>query len=163
MVTPAHASGAASKGSTVPGTRPTKAASAGAYSAKQPLTMKPVYLARGHSVSRAETHSSHAPHAHPSQGTATRSPSLEVLHARAQLFDDPDLLVPRDERQRGLDRPVPVRGVDVGVAEPRRFELHEHLATPRVGGRYVFELSGRLKSLMTATFTVASVRRQPTG
>jgi hypothetical protein len=37
--------------------------------------------------------------------------------AGPERLDDPDALVARDQRQVGLDRPVAVRGVDVGVAE----------------------------------------------
>jgi hypothetical protein len=39
----------------------------------------------------------------------------------------------RDQRQGGLDPPVAVRGVDVGVAEAARLDPDEHLAVARLG------------------------------
>src|ERR1039458_2496045 len=52
----------------------------------------------------------------------------DLAHAGRDLRDDADALVTGDERRRGLDRPVAVRGVDVGVAEATRLDLHAHLS-----------------------------------
>jgi cytochrome bd ubiquinol oxidase subunit I len=41
---------------------------------------------------------------------------LGIFLAGSERLDDPDALVAWDQRQRRLDRPVAVRGVDVGVA-----------------------------------------------
>src|ERR1700733_1550512 len=49
-----------------------------------------------------------------------------VLASR-KLGDDADPLVAGDERRRGLDRPIAVRSVDVGVAQAARLDLHAHL------------------------------------
>src|ERR1700729_2957452 len=55
--------------------------------------------------------------------------------------DEPDALVAGDERRRGLDRPVAVRGVDVGVAQTARLDLHAHL--PRQEFRHRDPLDGK--------------------
>jgi hypothetical protein len=49
-----------------------------------------------------------------------------------ERLDDPHALVARDQRQRGLDRPVAVRGMDVGVAEAAGLDPDEHLAVARL-------------------------------
>jgi hypothetical protein len=53
--------------------------------------------------------------------------------AGSERLDDPHALVARDQRQGGLDRPVAVRGVDVGVAEAAGLDPDEHLAIARLG------------------------------
>ena len=42
----------------------------------------------------------------------------------------------------GFDRPVAVCRVDVGVAQPRRFDSDEHLAVPRTGDLHVLNAKG---------------------
>jgi hypothetical protein len=51
-----------------------------------------------------------------------------VARAWTDRLDDPDAFVARDERKVGLDRPVAVGGVDVGVTKTRRFYTDEDLA-----------------------------------
>ena len=51
----------------------------------------------------------------------------DSVFARRELRDDADTLVARYERWRGLDRPVAVRGVDVGMAQAARLDLHAQL------------------------------------
>ena len=53
--------------------------------------------------------------------------------AGAELAHDADALVAGNEGRCGLDRPVAVGGVDVGVAEPRCLHLHPDL--PRLEWR----------------------------
>ena len=91
------------------------------------MTVYPVYRWLGQRVSHPEAQYSQAPQAHPSQGMATRSPSATVRTPGAEAFDDPDSLVAGDERRMRLDRPVPVGGVDVGVAQPAGLDLDHHL------------------------------------
>src|SRR5512132_1073805 len=57
----------------------------------------------------------------------------DLRDAGGGLDDDADALVPGYERRRRLDRPVAVRGVDVGVAQARRLYPHAHL--PRLQRR----------------------------
>jgi hypothetical protein len=59
---------------------------------------------------------------------------LDLLaRAGAERLDDPHALVAGDQRQRGLDRPVAVRRVNVGVAQATRLDPDEHLAVTRLG------------------------------
>ena len=51
----------------------------------------------------------------------------DLGHARAELDDDADALMARDERRRGLHGPVAMGGVDVGVAESGRLHPDAHL------------------------------------
>src|SRR6478735_860223 len=55
----------------------------------------------------------------------------DVLDAVADTLDDADALVARDERQRGLDRPVAVCGVDVGVAQAGGLDPDQNLTCLR--------------------------------
>jgi hypothetical protein len=57
-------------------------------------------------------------------------------------MDGADALVAGDERRLRLDRPVAVRGVDVGVAQPGSLHLHEHLAGAGLGDGKVLDLQG---------------------
>ena len=54
-------------------------------------------------------------------------------HARAQSNDDADGLVTRDEGQGGLERPIALGGVQVGVTDAAGLGLDQDLA--RAGGR----------------------------
>ena len=56
-------------------------------------------------------------------------------HARAELDDDADALVTGHERRRRLDRPVAVRGVDVGVAQAGGLDLDADLADGEIAPR----------------------------
>ena len=57
----------------------------------------------------------------------------KLAHTRAQLGDDADALVAGDERRRRLDRPVAMRGVDIGVAQATRLDPHSHLPVFQTG------------------------------
>ena len=49
-----------------------------------------------------------------------------------ERLDDPHALVTRNQRQRRLDRPIAVRGVNVRVAEPAGLDSNEDLAVTRL-------------------------------
>ena len=68
-------------------------------------------------------------------------------NARAQLDDLPDALVPGDEGRRGLDRPVAVGGMDIGVAEPGSLDPHADLAGLERPDRHLLDAE-RLAELM---------------
>jgi hypothetical protein len=57
----------------------------------------------------------------------------DLGNAGPDLLEDADALVPWDERQCGLDRPVAASGVDVGVTQAAGLDPHEHLTVPRLG------------------------------
>ena len=61
---------------------------------------------------------------------------LDRRDAGAECGDGADALVARDEGRRGLDRPVAVRGVQVGVAHARGHDLDQDLARARLGHRH---------------------------
>src|SRR3984957_5468583 len=75
-VTPAHASGAASKEDTASGTVTTWLSKATAYSAQAPSTEYPLFSCDSHSVSQPSTQYEQCPQALPSHAMATRSPAL---------------------------------------------------------------------------------------
>ena len=54
-------------------------------------------------------------------------------NADADPFDDADTLMPGGERQGGLDRPVTVGGVDVGVAQAGGLDPDDDLARTGLG------------------------------
>ena len=62
-------------------------------------------------------------------------PDGQVGHALAELLHQADALVAGDERRVRLDRPVSVRGVDVGVAQPRGLHPDADLAGAGLAGR----------------------------
>ena len=66
---------------------------------------------------------------------ATRSPTAIGGTPSPTAVIDPDALVSRHERRRRLDRPVAVRGVDVGVAESGRLDVDDDLARARCRDR----------------------------
>jgi hypothetical protein len=59
--------------------------------------------------------------------------------AGAEALNHTDALVAGDERRRRLDRPLPARGVDDGVTQPRRLDAHEDLLGTRLGDRDIFD------------------------
>jgi len=63
-------------------------------------------------------------------GVAHHVADGEFGDALAEFLDDADSLVAGDERRFGLDRPVTVLGVQVGVAHPRCDQLDERLTRP---------------------------------
>ena len=67
---------------------------------------------------------------------------LVVVHILSQLFDNADALVSRDERRGRLDRPIALRGVDVGVAEPAGLHPDQDLAGCRRGAGTILDLKG---------------------
>ncbi|MGX1480162.1 UNVERIFIED_CONTAM: hypothetical protein RKD50_008970 [Streptomyces canus] len=70
-----------------------------------------------------------APPAGPAQpGHGHPLPDLQVSHALAERLDEADALMAGDEGRGGLDGPVAVRGMDVGVAQPRRLHADADLA-----------------------------------
>ena len=58
---------------------------------------------------------------------------LDVRNAGADGGDMADALMARDEGRLGLDRPIAVRGVQVGVADAARRDLDEDLASLGLG------------------------------
>ena len=66
--------------------------------------------------------------------------TMPCAFARADALDDAHALVPGDERQRRLDRPLAARGVDVGVAETGCLDADEHLLGAGLGYRDVLDL-----------------------
>jgi hypothetical protein len=48
-------------------------------------------------------------------------------HAVTDQLDPADTLVPGNERRDRLDRPVAMRGMDVGVAQARGLQVDDHL------------------------------------
>jgi hypothetical protein len=50
--------------------------------------------------------------------------------------------MPGDEREVRLDRPIPMDGMDVGMAETCRFDLDDDLATSGLGLWHVFNHQG---------------------
>jgi len=52
---------------------------------------------------------------------------LDFGHCRSAFHDTPNSLVAGDERRRGLDRPVAMCGMDVGVAEAGGLDLDADL------------------------------------
>ena len=89
-----------------------------------------------------------------SQGTPTRSPSLMPLTPAPTAATIADAFVAGDEGQGGLDRPVAVGGVQVGVAHARGDHLHQHLAGWDVGDRHFFDPQGLAELWTTAAFIV---------
>ena len=69
------------------------------------------------SVSQPETQWSHGAACVAEPGHRDAVAERDLGHPRAELDDDSDTLVTGDERRRGLDRPVAVSGVDVGMAQ----------------------------------------------
>ena len=62
-----------------------------------------------------------------------------VLTPGADLLDDPDTFVTGNERRGGLDRPVTVGGVDVGVTQARGLDLDQDLAGAGDGLRHLLD------------------------
>src|SRR5262249_36076766 len=56
---------------------------------------------------------------------------LDVCHSRADRGDIADPLVTRDERRLGLDRPIAIERMKVGMANARRGDLHQDFAGAR--------------------------------
>ena len=63
-----------------------------------------------------------------------------VGDARAELLDDADSFVAGHERQAGLDGPVAVGGVDVGVTQTARLQVDQHLTGCRLGDLTLLDL-----------------------
>src|SRR5690349_19250979 len=63
---------------------------------------------------------------------------LKVLHTIAHRCDVSDTLMSWNERKAGLDRPVAVRGMKVGVADARSLYIDQNLARSRVRNGYFF-------------------------
>src|SRR6185436_5142750 len=54
--------------------------------------------------------------------------NLRRDNAGADLLDDPNAFVAGNERRGGLDRPITMRSMDIGVTQARRLNLDEHFA-----------------------------------
>src|SRR3984885_9438944 len=63
-------------------------------------------------------------------------------HTGAELLDITDALVPGNERRCRLYRPVAVRGVDIGVAQPACLDPDEDLTVGRLRDREILYLQG---------------------
>ena len=140
VVTPAQVSGAASKGSIAVGHL------ADVARRRRARTPRSHRRSRSRCSSAARTASpgrsvqySHSPHAQPSHGMATRSPSRTRVTPRSERSTMPTPSWPGTNGGRRLHRPVAVRGVDVGVAEARCLDLHEHLTVARLRDRPVLD------------------------
>src|SRR5690606_16961625 len=66
-------------------------------------------------------------------GVADRVPHLDPLHPVTDGDDRAHALVAGDEGRRGLDRPVTLCGVQVGVADTGVRHLHQRLVGARLG------------------------------
>ena len=55
---------------------------------------------------------------------------LQMGYARAQLGYKARAFVAGDKGQRGFNRPIAIRRVQVGVADTARDYLHQHLSRP---------------------------------
>jgi hypothetical protein len=75
-----------------------------------------------------------------------------VVVTGADLLDDPDALMAGNEWGGGLDWPVAAGGVDVGVAEPAGFDLHEHLFGAWHWDRNVLDREGLVKGVNDGGF-----------
>jgi hypothetical protein len=67
-------------------------------------------------------------------------PFSDMADPGADLLNDAHTFVARDEGRVGLDRPIAVGCVDIGVAETTRLDLHDDLPKARLRFRYVFDL-----------------------
>ena len=66
-------------------------------------------------------------------GDADRITLLEIGHTGSESRDDAGALVSRDERDLWFRRPVPVRGMQIGVADAAGHHLDENFAASRRG------------------------------
>ena len=86
------------------------------------------------------------------------SSATRTLSISADALDDAHAFVARNERRRGLHRPVPVRRVDVGVAEARGLDLDQYLAGSRLRDRPILDDQSLLERFTTAAFMTTSPR-----
>ena len=134
VVTPAHVSGAASSGATPSGTGTTKSRAAehvlrvGAVD-----RVAGVVLLLAQRLAPVDAVPALAARVAEPRDRDPRRRSCRSVTPAPERLDDADALVPGHERQRRLDRPVAVRGVDVGVAQPGGLDADEDLPGPGVG------------------------------
>jgi len=70
---------------------------------------------------------------------------LQVGDTRTQCHDMAHALMAGDQRQARLHRPVAIDRVQIGMAHATGDDLHQHLAGPRLGYRYLLDRQRRLE------------------
>src|SRR5699024_5698606 len=73
----------------------------------------------------------------PQPGVADHLADFDISDAGADLLHSPHTLMTRNERNLRLDRPVPLRGVQIGVAHTRGDEFDQRLSGTGFGDRIV--------------------------